>query len=355
MRSGNKLWSTIVDYFLILSAIIGVGFASGKEIYVFFFDFGSASLLGLISFGLLYVYLFLVIQYISRKLDINCYNEFNSVVFGKLCKFTNIVLLINFSITASGMLAGADYLFDTFFGIKYGIPSMVLTIITFFILIGGIGKIKIVANFIVPIMIFVIVVNSIKNINPINVRFEVVDKNIFMAVYYGVLFGVNNFVTALPILFQTKLKTKGKLLVILTICLIILMNILVLASGSFTSDMPMFELSKNVSIWFYYVYFVTLILALFSTLIICTNNSLEILIKNKKSKFLISVLLLFNLIISKVGYAFIVKYLYVVSGIISGVYVVTMIVFLIIKLLKRNKELKLEKINNINENLKEII
>ena len=38
MRSGNKIWSTMVDYFLILGAIIGVGFASGKEICVFFFD-----------------------------------------------------------------------------------------------------------------------------------------------------------------------------------------------------------------------------------------------------------------------------------------------------------------------------
>ena len=39
MKGGNKLWSTVVDYFLILGAIIGVGFASGKEICVFFFDY----------------------------------------------------------------------------------------------------------------------------------------------------------------------------------------------------------------------------------------------------------------------------------------------------------------------------
>ena len=32
MKGGVKLWSTVVDYFLILGAIIGVGFASGKEI-----------------------------------------------------------------------------------------------------------------------------------------------------------------------------------------------------------------------------------------------------------------------------------------------------------------------------------
>ena len=91
MRSG-KIWSTIVDYFLILGAIIGVGFASGKEICVFFFDFDGASIIGLLSFGLLYVYLFFVIQYINKKLEINSYDEFNKAIFGKLCKFSKIII-----------------------------------------------------------------------------------------------------------------------------------------------------------------------------------------------------------------------------------------------------------------------
>lgn len=355
MRSGKKIWSTVVDYFLILSAIIGVGFASGKEICVFFFDFGGASIFGLIAFGLLYIYLFLVIQYVSRKLEIGSYSEFNRVMFGKLCKVTNIVLLINFCITASGMLAGADYLFDTFFGFNYGIPSLVLASATFLVLLGGIDKIKIISNIIIPIMIGVIVINSIKNINPQNVHLEIIDQNVSMAVYYGLLFGVNNFVTALPVLFETKLKTKGKLLVILTICLIILMNVLVLACGKYSTDMPMFELSHNVSSWFYYIYFATLICALFSTLVICTFNAQQIISRGKSSVFALIVLVIFNLILSKVGYGFIVKYLYVVSGVISGIYVVSMIIFLVIRLLRRNIELKLEKNNNIQKNINEIL
>ena len=70
MKGGNKIWSTVVDYFLILGAIIGVGFASGKEICVFFFDFGAASIIGLIAFSLLYIYLFFIIQHINKKLCI---------------------------------------------------------------------------------------------------------------------------------------------------------------------------------------------------------------------------------------------------------------------------------------------
>jgi hypothetical protein len=88
-------------------------------------------------------------------------------------------------------------------------------------------------------MIFVIVINSISNITPQNVNMEITVKNGAMAIYYGLLFGVNNFVAALPVLFETKLKGKGKLLTIFTICTIILLNILVFASNNFSTEMPM--------------------------------------------------------------------------------------------------------------------
>ncbi len=338
----------MVDYFLILGAIIGVGFASGKEICVFFFDFGGASILGLIAFGLLYIYLFFVIQYISHKLKLNSYSEFNAAIFGRLCKISNVVMLINFIITSAGMLAGADYLFKTFFNVGFKFPSLVLSVVTLLLLCGGIDKIKMVANFIIPIMIAVIIINSIKNITPSNVNLEITKQNSYIAIYYGLLFGVNNFVAAMPVLFETKQKSKTKAMVILSICLIILLNILVFASNHFSTDMPMFELSKNVTNSFYYIYFLTLILALFSTLMICSYNTMKIISKNK-SVFVAILVVLTNLILSNFGYAFIVKYLYVLSGIISGIYVVLLIVFMTFKLFiykLKNKKIK----TNLNKN-----
>ena len=210
-----------------------------------------------------------------------------------------------------------------------------------------------VANIIIPIMIAVIVINSIGNINLENVHFEITQQNSMMALYFGLLFGVNNFVAALPVLFETKLKNKGKFFVILTICIIILLNILVFASNNFSTDMPMFELSANVSIWFYYIYFATIVLALFSTLMICSYNLQSIYSKNKRSIFISIIIILSNLIISNLGYAFIVKYLYVVSGIFSGVYVIALIIMIIINLIKyknsnKNDKLKIKSFKHNN-------
>ncbi len=152
------------------------------------------------------------------------------------------------------MLAGADYLFLTFFNVGYKIPSIIISIIGFIILLGGIGKIKSVANIIIPFMIAAIVINSLVNINPQNVSMKISIGSSFMAVYYGILFGVNNFVTALPVMFDTKQKKAGRIIVILSIAVIILLNIFVLASNNFKTDMPMFEASANVSPWFYYLH-----------------------------------------------------------------------------------------------------
>lgn len=340
MGSGNKIWSTAVDYFLVLGAVIGVGFASGKDIFVFFFSFGQGSILGLVSLGLLYIYLFFVIEYISKKLEINSYNEFNAKLFGKFCKITNVVLIINFTITSAGMLAGADYLFNTFFGIGYKIPSIIICIFGYFLLMGGIKRIKNISNIIIPLMVAIITINSIKNITPNNVNFVLTKENNMIAVYYALLFAVNNFVAALPILFQTRLKTKGKLCVVATICMVILLNILVLSSQNFSTEMPMLELSKNVSNSFYYVYFITIIFAVVSTFIISCFNCQQILSKNKSSKFVSLVVIITAMIISNFGYNFIVKYLYVLSGAISGLYVILILILIAVKLIryKSNKK-----------------
>ena len=329
-----------------MSAIIGVGFASGKEIYVFFFAFDGASIIGMLAFGLLYIYLFLIVDYVKKKLELNSYTEFNAIIFGSLCKLTNVTMVINFTITSAGMLAGADYLFQNFFGIGYRIPSIILTIITLFILLGGIKKVKIIANILVPLMIAVIVINSIGNINPQNVNMQINVQSGFMALFYGILFGVNNFVAALPVLIETRLKSKGKLFVVLSICLIIFLNILVFASNQYSTDMPMFEVSSNISVWFYYIYFAALVCGLFSTLMICSFNTQSIILKGKKSIFVSVVIVLLNLIVSNLGYSFIVKYLYVVSGIISGIYLIVLLLMISIKLTKykiNSKKLKMQK------------
>ena len=90
-------------------------------------------------------------------------------------------------------------------------------------------------------------------------------------------------------------------------------------------------------------------MALFSTLIICSYNTYNIISRGNKSTFCVACVVLINLIVSNLGYDFIVQYLYVVSAIISGLYVVILICLMVYTLIKFNcnksKELKTAQIN----------
>ena len=73
-----------------------------------------------------------------------------------------------------------------------------------------------------------------------------------------------------------------------------------------------------------------------------------IIAKDKKTIFIPILIVLFNLLLSNVGYGFIVKYLYVVSGIFSGIYVISLVILIVIKIVKLNKERK-QKNNLLNK------
>lgn len=324
MRSGEK-WSTIVDYFLILSAIMGVGFASGKEICVFFFDFGKYSVLGLLAFGLLYIYLFLMVDYIKNKLKVKTYDAFNERVMGKFCKVSNILLIVNFLILCAGMLSGADYLFITRGANR--LPSIVLCILTFITLLSGIKGVRVCANIIIPVLLAVIVLNFVGNLKPNNVSLPEVKTSWVIAVFYGLLYGVNNFLPLLPTLFLCDFKKKGRVFTAVSITAIMLLCVLMFASNTFSTSMPMFELSKNISNKFYIVYFVALVMALFSTLMICSYNAYALICNNRKSVFVAGIVVMAIFSLSNFGYEFVIKYLYVVSAVASGVYVLILTIF----------------------------
>ena len=91
--------------FLILATIIGAGFASGKEIYVFFTRFGVISFLNIIICFLLF--------YLSIKLYLNVGSSYkpknvleaNKLILGKNFKIFNVFYVACLFIVLAGMFA----------------------------------------------------------------------------------------------------------------------------------------------------------------------------------------------------------------------------------------------------------
>ncbi|MCI8485542.1 MAG: hypothetical protein HFJ20_00100, partial [Clostridia bacterium] len=86
--------------FVIIGTLIGAGFASGKEIYIFFNKYGICGIIGILVSGLILgILVYKVFYILIKQRKINEYNELLNYMFDnrKNNKF-NIVRIINYII-----------------------------------------------------------------------------------------------------------------------------------------------------------------------------------------------------------------------------------------------------------------
>lgn len=336
LNMNNKV-AFIFDLFFIISAHIGIGFVTGKEIEQFFLS-GSNIFVTILSFFCIFVLTCSFILFVKNKYNISNIHSLNQLAFGKYHTLFNIVLITQFLISCSAMLAGCDNIMLNIFNITIPIFSLCLSVITFFILCGGVGRIKLVSNFLLPILMIGIITNITYNYSPPTIAANINYKDIL----FPILFCCENSLTLIAVLLKTKSKPRPLVMTSgIIISLVILFSLFVIVN--FSADMPLLLASKNLGVAFFIIYIIIIIFALFITLQICAYNSLEIALKWTDKKYIsILIILLVAQSLSRLGFTFIIKYLYTMLAVVSGVY-------LLILFIKFSKDfLKYNKLNNKN-------
>ena len=133
--------------FVIIGTLIGAGFASGQEIYVFFFSYGIKGFIGIIISsvgmgGLIYKTLGII-----NKYNINSYKDLLDILIknkkeNKYFNFKNIInLIINIFILVTFfiMIAGFGAYFEQQFGINSLVGSSILAILNFVIFLTSVN------------------------------------------------------------------------------------------------------------------------------------------------------------------------------------------------------------------------
>ena len=216
---------------LIIGALIGAGFASGQEIYSFFYAYGSSGILGIIvTCSLIGLLIYKSLQIIYDN-NIENYSEFlrvfikNDKVVAEINNIMNILLLVTFYI----MIAGFGAYFQQEFEINKIIGSAILatlSAIVFFTSVKGVLK---VSEFIVPVLlIFIIWIGGI-NLFTINMDTKV------LAVKSGwllssILYCSYNMILLIPVLISIKkqIKYKSNIKYIALCCGILMMTMYML-------------------------------------------------------------------------------------------------------------------------------
>lgn len=317
--------------FVIIGTLIGAGFASGKEIYIFFFSYGIKGILGIIISCIITGIIIYYCLELVRKNNITNYQEFINIILKsnkKVKKIWNIIINIFILITFFIMIAGFGAYFKQQYGIKEIIGSLLLVILTYIILKKGTKGVIILNEIIVPILIIFITIIGVITINEIkwnNITNYIIQTNQTNWLISSVLYSSYNSILLIPVLISMNKiinkKLENKIITIITciitiiLSLIIYMLLIKIDVNIKELEMPaVYTISKMGNI-LKNIYGIILLSSIITTTISLINSFLQNVAKNKKSYTqYTNILCITSLIISNLGFSNLVEILYPIFG-----------------------------------------
>ncbi len=198
--------------FVIIGSIIGAGFASGKEIYTFFYVYGERGLIGImISFLLIGCIIYKSLK-IIKKYNVNNYNDFLKIIIPK--KNINLETIINFIIntfliiTFFIMCAGFSAYFNQEFGINKIYSGIFISIISYLILNKNAKGIFFINSILIPLIIIILIILGFKSFGTVG-DFLII-TNTWKWLPKALLYASYNSVTLISILIPMKKYIKNK-------------------------------------------------------------------------------------------------------------------------------------------------
>lgn len=338
--------------FVIIGTLIGAGFASGQEVYLFFFSYGMKGLIGILISSIIIGVVIYSTFNILNKYKINTYKDFLNILLPKNTKLkiiANFIINIFILITFFIMIAGFGAYFEQEIGINRLVGSLILAIITFIVFMTSIKGVVKVNELIVPILIgfiFIIGIISIKNIHILNLENYVIRTNYTNFALSAVLYSSYNSILLIPVLITLNNYVKNKkqifyisfISAIVTILLSVIIFLLLVRVDVDISklEMPVVYVVSNMFKILRYIYGVIILGSIFTSAISLGVSFLQNTAKNKKGYTQISIIMcITSVIISKFGFSNLVSLLYPIFGYLGLIQILRLCVIKISKVTVR--------------------
>lgn len=333
--------------FVIIGTLIGAGFASGQEVYLFFFSYGIEGLLGILISSILMGFIIYKSLLISKTNNLKTYKEFlGEMIKTKSNDFNikniintviNIFILITFFI----MIAGFGAYFEQEFGINGLIGSSILAFLCFIILMTNVRGVVKANEIIVPILITLLTIiglSSIKDIDFLHLNNYILKTNESNYILSSILYCSYNSILLLPVLLTLKNyindKKQIKMISIISTIIIIILSViifllLVMVDVDITKlEMPTVYVVSNVFKYLKYIYGFIILGSIFTTAISLSSSFLQNVSKSKKSYTQIAAIMcIISVLVSKIGFSNLITVLYPIFGYL-GILQILKIIFL---------------------------
>lgn len=322
--------------FVIIGTLIGAGFASGQEIYVFFFSYGMKGLFGILVSSIIIGIVIYKTLLLVDKYNINTYKDLLEVFIkpkrsGKFFQLTNIInIVINtfILITFFIMIAGFGAYFEQELGVSSLVGSIILAILSFTLFMTSIRGVVKLNEILVPILIIFITIIGIINLKDIpllNLGNYVIRNNASNYLLSGILYSSYNSILLIPVLITLKdyLKSKKQIRLIafitamITIFLsIIIFLLLVKVDVDITKlEMPVVYVISNSFKFLRVVYGFIILGSIFTTAVSLGTSFLQNSSKTKKSYTQIAIIMcITSILVSKIGFSNLIHLLYPIFG-----------------------------------------
>ena len=328
---------------VIIGALIGAGFASGQEIYTFFYQYGINGILGIMISSLLIGFVTYRVFYICRKNKVSNYKDFlkgfinNEKHLEIFNTSMNIFILITFYI----MIAGFGAYFEQQFGIHFLIGASILGLICYFVFLKDVLGLVKVNQFIVPLLIgslFIIGIKVIDLKNIFEISRHVSENSSCKWVLDSVLYGSYNTILLIPVLIALRNLVNNKkeqcIISVLTVVLVIVLSLIVFFILSKIDvdiknlEMPAVYVASKISEIFKYMYGFIILSSILTTSISLGTSFLENVANDKKRYKQYAILICVSaILVSNIGFSNLVNLLYPIFGYIGLIQIIKILLF----------------------------
>ena len=339
-KNYNKM-TTLKVFLIFFGTIVGAGFASGREVYVYFARFGIIGLFLTIFAGFSFFWLGYIFLQLGKKCKVNSLTDFFKLLFGKFSVIFEIIIIFSYVIVLGAMFAGFDSLQKIILNnTTFPIISIIGAVLCVLTVIGGVDKISKLNGVLLPLLlIFLIAIflSSIFNVNLDNYKnlFVNFNNSIFGAISCCIIFICSNMFLTGFILMKTGKETTnnidkkasiltGVILTIITFCasLSIILNPI-----SIQYDMPFVYLAFGVSKLFVILSIIILWLAIFTTSV-ATMFTISWWLSGYINDKYMSVFLtcILSFLLSRVGFSVIIDFFYPLTGFMDIIFIICAII-----------------------------
>ena len=317
---------------VIIGALIGAGFASGQEIYLFFFSYGKRGIFGIAVSAILLGIIIYKTMIIIKKNKITTYKEFLLSIVPekwrkeKVLEIINIIINIFILITFYIMIAGfGGYLAETI-KIPQIIGSSILAIMCVIIMSKETKGIVKVSEIIVPILIVFIVVIGVYTVISTNVANKIEQMNIINGSSWlvsGVLYASYNTILLIPVLISVNniidRREVSKTSIVITFM------IFLLATAVFVSMLKIDVNIKRIEMPVSYVistqlsklkvlYGIVILTSILTTAISLIAGLMQNVKEKSNKKIMLCLICISSIFISQIGFSALINFLYPIFG-----------------------------------------